>query len=77
MGWALAWAIGGSGPWPRPLVRMLKTDDLFFTKSLIVLYRVVGLSRLPLGGLGRGKVFILQDKFSTICNGRGKDFGEG
>jgi len=21
MGWSLAWAIGGLGPWPRPFVR--------------------------------------------------------
>jgi len=23
MGWALVWALGGLGPWPRPLVRLL------------------------------------------------------
>jgi len=23
MGWALVWAIGGPGPWLRPLVRLL------------------------------------------------------
>jgi len=62
MGWALAWAISGPRPWPRPLVRLLKTSDLdggvlFFTKSLIVLYRVVGLSWLPLDGLGRYSLF--------------------
>jgi len=41
MGWALVWAIGGPGPWPRPLVRLLEIGDLywsvmFFTKSLVV-----------------------------------------
>jgi len=23
MGWTLVWAVGGPGPWPRPLVRLL------------------------------------------------------
>jgi len=38
MGWALVWAVGGPGPWPRPLIRLLwaywMLGGFHFAKSL-------------------------------------------
>jgi len=41
MGWALVWAIGGPGPQPRPLVRLLWAwwillKRSIFAKSLVI-----------------------------------------
>ena len=48
MGWALVWAIGGPGPWPRPLIStIVGLLDFRGCFDFIEYLRVVGVGRLP------------------------------
>ena len=70
MGWALVWAVGGPGHYPRPLsliiVGLMNLTGMFwFCQVLAQFPRVNGLGRLLFSGLGRYCCFSL---FNQCCS---------